>query len=110
MKDDRTYLLHIRDALDRIVRYSEAGKDYFLADERTQDAIVRNLEIVGEAAKQVSPTTRASASAVPWRAIAGLRDKLIHEYFGVNLSLVWEVVERDVPLLRREVERLLGGA
>lgn len=107
MKDDRVYLVHIRDALDRVANYTTTGREAFFGDSRTQDAVVRNFEIVGEAAKRVSASTRARAPDVPWKVIAGMRDKLIHEYFGVNLEIVWRVVEREVPSLRREIERLL---
>ena len=109
MKDDRAYLEHIRDALERIVEYAAGGRDAFFADAKTQDAIVRNLEIIGEAAKRVSSETRGRAPDVPWKAVAGMRDKLIHDYFGINLEIVWRVVERDVPVLRENVRRLLAS-
>ncbi|MGH7594175.1 MAG: HepT-like ribonuclease domain-containing protein [Gemmatimonadales bacterium] len=107
MKDDRVYLLHIRDALGRIADYTAPGRAAFLNDPRTQDAVVRNLEIVGEAAKRVSEKTRNLAPDVPWRAVSGMRDKLIHDYFGVNLEIVWQVVEREGPALRRHVDSIL---
>jgi uncharacterized protein with HEPN domain len=107
VKDDRVYLLHIRDALDRVREYTVAGREAFLADGRTQDAVVRNLEIVGEAAKRLSAGVRDRAPDIPWKAVAGLRDKLIHDYFGVTLDIVWQVVDREAPALRRRVEALL---
>lgn len=110
MNADRAYLLHIRDAVERIVSYSVGGRSEFMGDPKTQDAILRNLEIVGEAAKRLSEETRLRASGVPWKAIAGMRDKLAHHYFGVDLAIVWLVVERDMPPLRAEVGRLLGEA
>ncbi len=108
MKDDRTYLLHIRDAISQIQDYSREGREPFFADAKTQDAILRKLEIIGEAVKHLSEETKSRAPGIPWRAISGLRDKLTHEYFGVNLGLVWEVVERDLPPLRSTVEALLA--
>jgi uncharacterized protein with HEPN domain len=104
VKDDRTYLLHIRGAIERIVAYTEAGKDAFLASPITQDAVVRNFEIIGEAAKGLSESFKSNYAAVPWKRVSGMRDKVIHEYFGVDLRLVWEAVERDIPELRRVVE------
>lgn len=71
------------------------------------DAVIRSFEILGEAAKMVSPDVRERAPDIPWRRIAGMRDKLIHEHFGVNLDLVWETVVRDVPPLQEEIDRLI---
>jgi len=72
-----------------------------------QDAVARNLEIIGEAVKNLSPGLRTRHPAVPWQQIAGLRDVLIHQYFGVNLELVWQVVEHRLPELRKHVESLV---
>lgn len=110
MSSDRLYLAHIRDALTRIADYTVAGKDAFLSDSRTQDAVIRNLEVIGEAAKRISEQTRGGAPAIPWRVVSGMRDKLIHHYFGVDLGIVWAVVVRDLPAMRREVDRLLDDA
>lgn len=107
MKDDRVYLEHIRDSLLRVTRYTAGGHDAFLTDEKTQDAVVRSLDVVGEAAKRISSATRERAPTVQWKQITGMRDKLIHEYFGVNLEAVWQVVKRDGPALLAEVQRLL---
>lgn len=110
MKDDGVYLAHMRDALHRVRAYTVDGRNAFMADPKTQDAVLRSFEVVGEAAKRVSASTRDRAPSVPWRSVAGLRDKLIHHYFGVNLEIVWNVVERDVPALVVEIERLLQAA
>ena len=100
MKDERIYLLHALEAIDAILGYTVDGRDAFFADRKTQDAVIRNIEIIGQAVKGVSDGTRALEPDVPWRQIAGMRDKLIHEYFGVDLNLVWDVVERDLPEVR----------
>jgi uncharacterized protein with HEPN domain len=110
VKSDRVYLLHIRDAISRILEYTREGKEAFFARPIVQDAVVRNVEIIGQAVKNLSDSLKASYPQVPWRRIAGMRDKMIHEYFGVNLQLVWEVVERDLPEFQRAIESMLQGS
>ena len=107
MKDDRIYLLHIQDAIHHIQDYTKGGKDEFFNDRKTQDAVVRNLEIIGEAVKNLSEQLKIDHTAIPWKRIAGMRDKMIHEYFGVNLSLVWDAVERDLPDLKQRIVGIL---
>jgi uncharacterized protein with HEPN domain len=109
VKEDSVYLRHILDALERIRVYTREGRAAFLADPKTQDAVVRNLEIVGEAVKNVSEAVRQAAPEVPWKRIAGMRDILIHAYFGVNLETVWGVVETEVPAFHERVRELLSA-
>ena len=109
MKDDRIYLLHVRDAIQHILEYTAAGKDSFFADRKTQDAVVRNLEIIGEATKRVSQALKDAHPDISWKPIAGMRDKLVHDYFGINLQLVWDVVERDLPTLKLKVAQLIDS-
>lgn len=80
-----------------------------MADGMRQDAIIRKLEIIGEAVKQLSDGTRQRQPEIPWKQIAGMRDRLTHDYFGVDLLLVWTVVERDLAALRRAVDALLAN-
>ena len=107
MKDDRVYLMHIRDCLTRIAEYTQDGREAFFADTKTQDAVIRNLEVIGEAVKNLSQAHRDAHPDIPWKRIAGLRDLLIHRYFGVKLDTVWEVIERELPNLRQAIERML---
>jgi uncharacterized protein with HEPN domain len=104
---DDAYLHHIRDAIRAIDEYTREGRDQFFRDKRTQDAVIRNLEIVGEASKALSDDLRERTPSVPWRRIAGMRDRLIHRYFGVDLELVWSAVARELPALKARVEELL---
>jgi uncharacterized protein with HEPN domain len=108
VKDDRVYLLHMRDAIDDIAAFTRDGEEAFFADKKTQHAVVRSLQIVGEAAKRISPETRAASADIPWRSIAGMRDRLIHDYFGVDLAIVWNVVRMELAPLRARIEALLG--
>jgi uncharacterized protein with HEPN domain len=107
VKDQAAYLSHIVDAIQDIQLYAAVGRDAFLSDRMRQDAVLRKLEIIGEAVKHLSEAFKELAPATPWRKIAGMRDRLTHEYFGVDLNLVWTVVDRELPLLRATVEGLI---
>jgi uncharacterized protein with HEPN domain len=106
---DELYLRHILDAIERIEDYASVGRDAFMAQPHWQDATIRQLEIIGEATKRLSEGLRSSHPEVPWRRIAGLRDVLIHNYMGVDLSAVWEITRKDIPELKRHVLEILGG-
>ena len=108
MKDDRVYLQHIRDALEDIASYAKAGRDAFFAEPMRQDATIRKLQVIGQAVKNLSDNAKARQPHIPWKQISGLRDKVIHDYFGVNLEIVWAVIEKDLPQLRRAVDDLLS--
>jgi uncharacterized protein with HEPN domain len=107
VKDDRVNLAHIHDAIERIQSYTSDGLQRFLADSMIQDAVVRNLEVIGEAVKGLSDDTRAQGPDIPWTQIAEMRDVLIHHYFGVKLDIVWQVVIEHLPLLKDRVRKLL---
>jgi uncharacterized protein with HEPN domain len=106
MKGDALYLLHILERITRSEEYTIDGEEAFLADGKTQDAVIRNFEVIGEATKRVSRETKALNPEVPWKLLAGFRDVLIHNYNGVRLSLVWDAIQRDLPGLREPVEEL----
>jgi uncharacterized protein with HEPN domain len=110
VKDERLYLGHIREAIADIRTYAAVGEPAFLADRMRQDAVIRKLEVIGEAVKQLSEPTRRRRPEIPWRQIAGMRDHLTHAYFGVDLGLVWRVVERDLQPLETAVTALLDSS
>ena len=108
-RDSRVYLEDILDATRKITAYTGGlSKAAFLEDEKTIDAVVRNLEVIGEDVKKLPEDLRAQHSAVEWKKIAGLRDILIHEYFGLDTEIVWDIVQKKVAALDREVRTMLS--
>jgi len=106
-KDPRVYLAHILECIQKIERFTVDGEDRFLGDALVQDAVLRNFEVIGEAAKRLDDAYRSAHPEIPWRALAGLRDVLIHQYEGVDLEKVWAIVEGDLPGLRKAIAALL---
>ncbi len=106
--EPRDYLRHILVEADYLIdRSADLSYDTFASDETLRRAFVRSLEIVGEAAKKVPEDFRAQHPVVEWRAMAGMRDRLIHDYFGVDFELVWDVVRQHVPALRAQIAAIL---
>jgi len=107
-KEPEIFIRHILESIAEIEKYtlrlSSAG---FLRSTLVQDATIRRLEIIGEAVKKIPAETKAAAKGIPWKQIAGLRDILIHEYFGVDLRLVWKVIIKDLPALKKNMLKLL---
>jgi len=108
VKDDLIFLQHIFDAIKDIENYTGGGEEVFYSTKMIQDAVIRNLEIIGEAVKNISLAIRIEHPDVPWKQIAGLRDILIHQYFGVDLETVWLVVEKRLPTLAERIEFILS--
>lgn len=109
-RDDSVYLRHILDAIEKVDAYL-CGKNEraFSQDTLLQDGIIRQIEIIGEATKRLSVEFRSKYSQLPWQDIAGMRDKLIHDYFGVDIGQVWLTATEDLPILRTEVTSILSA-
>lgn len=107
MRDDRERLLHIQEAIERIEKYASRGEEAFRKDELIQNWMVRHILIIGEAARALSPELRQRRPQVPWQDIIAMRHVLVHEYFGIDLDIVWRVVSADVGDLKRKIQAIL---
>jgi len=107
----RVYIDYLQDMLDNARRASRftAGMDFesFSKDDKTVYAVIRAVEIIGEAARNVPEDVRSKYPQIPWRDVAGMRDKLIHQYFGINMEVVWQTLHEDVPMLIDTLEDIL---
>lgn len=108
-RDYRLYLDDMRSAAEKVLRYTQ-GVDFarFVDDEKTYDAVVRNLEIIGEAARHIPADVQAVYPAVQWRRISGLRDIVVHEYFGIDEDILWDIVATQVPELLGQIRKILA--
>lgn len=107
MKSDSLYLQHILDAINKVEEYVSVGHDTFMSTSHWQDAVIRQLEIIGEATKNLSDNLRMNYPQVPWKRIAGLRDILIHNYMGVDIPAVWEITQKNLPELKLQIKEML---
>ena len=106
-REDRIFLRHILDAIGKIEEYiKEQDEKNFLENTLVQDGVIRQLEIIGEAVKCISSQLRNKRTNIPWQDMAGMRDKLIHHYFGVDIEKVWFTVQHDLPFLKVEITGL----
>jgi uncharacterized protein with HEPN domain len=106
MKDDTIYIDHILLSVNNILNYTkDISKEEFSENTLIQDAVIRNFEIIGEATKKVSPDFKKTYSEVPWKEMAGMRDKLIHDYIGVDAQVIWDTIKQDLPV----IQKLLKG-
>lgn len=107
MKDDKVFLQNILESMDKIENYTSSGKEEFMKSTLIQDAVIRNLEIIGEATKNISQDLKIQNSSIPWKQMAGLRDVLIHDYMGISLKIVWNVVQNELPQLKTAIKEIV---
>ena len=110
MRDDRERLLDIQEAIERIEKYASHGRDAFEREELIQTWVVHHLQIIGEASRSLSDGFRSSHPEIPWSQIIGMRNILVHHYFGIDVAAVWAAVERDVPSLKRQIQTIVSGS
>ena len=107
-RDYRLYLDDILEAIGKIEKYTEGlSFEQFRNDDKTVDAVIRNFAVIGEAAKQIPPKIRKVYPEIPWKDMAGMRDKLVHEYFGIRHDVVWETIDVRLPQLKSLIKELL---
>lgn len=107
-KDPEVFIRHIQVSIEYIEKHTKRfTKARFGRDVKTQDAVIRRIQIIGEAVKNLPKSYKTKHSAIPWREIAGMRDRLIHGYFGVNLDTVWKTIKQDIPRLKKQISPLL---
>lgn len=107
MKDEKVFLQNILEAIEKIESYTSSGKEEFMKSTLIQDAVIRNLEIIGEATKNISQDIRDKNNKIPWKQMAGLRDVLIHDYMGISLKIVWNVVQNELPTLKIMIKGII---
>lgn len=107
-KDDTVYLQHVLDAINTVQEYLQGvNEEKFKATRLLQDGAIRQIEIIGEAVRHISKDIRKAYPEIPWQDIAGMRDKIIHDYFGVDIEKVWDTAQQDLPVWKEQVVRIL---
>ena len=108
MKDDKLYLIHIQECLDRIERYIEIGKEGYFSDTKTQDAILRNLQTLAESTRRLSEPLKKKYPGIDWRAIAAFRNVAVHDYLGIDAEQIWDIIQNDIPSLLQGIRTILN--
>lgn len=107
MKDDKLYLLHIKEAIEWIEEFTNAGEAEFFEDRKTQDAVLRNLHTLSESTQKLSDALKEKYPEVDWRTIAAFRNVVVHDYLGVDLDRIWDIVKDDLPYLKQRINIIL---
>ena len=109
MKDDKLYLIHISECIERIESYiGRMGKEEFMSSALVQDAVLRNLQTLAESTQRLSEEMKKSRSEIGWFKITGFRNVLVHDYLGVDVETIWNIVEKELPALKNAVRTMMG--
>ncbi|MBU2052755.1 MAG: DUF86 domain-containing protein [Nanoarchaeota archaeon] len=107
-KEPLTFVVHVLESINRVESFlKDSSKSEFLSDELLQSAVIRQIEIIGEAVKNLSFNFTKKYSNVPWKGIVGMRDKITHHYFGLDLDTIWDIIKEDIPVLKKEIKKIL---
>jgi len=106
MKDEKLYLIHMAECIQRIEEYTAEGRRAFFNDRKTQDAVLRNLQTLAESSQRIPPAWKTSRPEVDWAGLSAFRNVVVHDYLGIDLEEIWEIVEKDLPALKSKVEEL----
>ncbi len=109
MKDDRLYLIHIKECIERVESYiKDVDREKFKKSPLLQDAIIRNLQVLSESTQRLSDEAKESRHEMSWYKIAGFRNILVHDYLGLDLDTVWNIIINEMPVLKKAIEQMLG--
>ena len=108
MSDDRLYLIHMQECMQRILDYTKDGRQQFMQSTLIQDAVLRNLQTMAESSQRLSIDLKEARPEIEWRRLSGFRNVLVHEYLGIDLKTVWQLVEDELPKLLQQIESMLG--
>ena len=107
-RDETVYLRHILDAIDSIEEYTRSmSENEFFSNSMAHDAVVRQLEVIGEASNNISDDFQDRHPKIPWGKMIGIRNKIIHEYFNINYAIVWDTIQDDLPMLKKLIKKIL---
>jgi len=107
MKDDKLYVIHIIECIERIEQYVTGGREEFLESTLIQDAVIRNLQTMAESTQRLSDSIKSRHSTIDWRRISGFRNVVVHDYLGIDVPYVWEIIDRELPALKTEVKEMM---
>lgn len=108
MKDEQILFLTMLDSIDRILRYTDIGETAFYDDEKTQDAVLRNFQLIGQVCSDISHETREGHPEIEWSDIIGFRNVIVHDYLGLDLPTVWKIIENELPPLKGKIQKLIS--